>query len=184
MGAFRWGWLVLAWLALNATAGDIYVCKGAHGVNSYQTLPCANSAHQLRKTEYSDTMARATTPAPAQYGASMPVARLQANAYVPLPRAKTPPPIVGYECIAGARKWIGTESCPSTYVVFEDGDGTTDSGEMVDVTMTRHLPVRQVGLDQDEFCSRIGAGERIGQGGDDVDQSYEHNKLMRNVCGG
>jgi hypothetical protein len=50
----------LQWLAAaallglmgRAHAGDIYVCKGANGVNTYQNTPCPKPASQLQHSTY------------------------------------------------------------------------------------------------------------------------------------
>lgn len=46
----------------SAAAGDIYVCKGAHGVKSYQNVPCAQVSDQVGHNTYSNAMARPAQP--------------------------------------------------------------------------------------------------------------------------
>lgn len=172
-----------------AHAGSIYVCKGTHGVNSYQTLPCSQPADQLRKTHYSDAMARPAAPMPRyaeSRGELRPVAQPMApTGYTPRRPASEPS---GYRCVAGNRTWVQLTPCPATYAHTKvlDADGYTDSGEHVNgsADLNQQLPVQQQPLDQTKLCDQVAAGARIGQGGDDVDQSYEHNKVMRDQCGG
>lgn len=57
--------LLLGASAGQAAAGDIYVCKGAHGEKVYQNSPCATSSAQVGHSTYSEAMARAPAPPPA-----------------------------------------------------------------------------------------------------------------------
>lgn len=58
-----------------AHAGNIYVCKGAHGVNSYQNTPCPTPVTQIRHETYDDALARPgiPSPAPVSYAAGVSV---------------------------------------------------------------------------------------------------------------
>jgi hypothetical protein len=69
MGTIRWVLAVAALVAMgSAHAGDIYTCKGANGVNTYQNTPCATSTKQLGHQTYSADMARAPAPSADEYG--------------------------------------------------------------------------------------------------------------------
>ena len=182
--------LVFGCMADGAQAGAIYACKGAHGVTSYQNMPCAKAADELGHGAYSDALARPPTPPPPQY-VPPPVASAPASspatgaAYVPAPPAAS----AGFRCTAGPRTWIQLIPCPATYTKTTDIDaeGYTDSGEHVNGTadFTQQLPVQQDALDRSTLCDQVRAGARIGQGGgDDAAQSYARNKMKRNLCGG
>src|SRR5574337_1192049 len=86
----------LGFFATTALAGNIYVCKGAHGVNSYQNTPCATPDKQIRHETYDEALARPGTPPPAarvSYGADPSVGggrRLDDSRMAP-PAPRAPP---------------------------------------------------------------------------------------------
>lgn len=53
-------WLAGVAMALGAPAhaGDVYVCKGADGIDSYQSVPCAADASQLSHGSYDDSIGK------------------------------------------------------------------------------------------------------------------------------
>ena len=191
----------LQWLAAaallglmgRAHAGDIYVCKGANGVNTYQNTPCPKPASQLQHSTYDASLARPGTP-PAD-GVQQPVQQRElhqapaaGSTYTNPPPAPAAP--TGYQCTAGRRTWIQRTPCPATYqasqLVQVDGH-MIDTGRPVSGTgwMESEKPVQQQTMDRDALCDRVRAGARIGQGGgSDASQSYERNKLKRSLCGG
>lgn len=62
-----------------------------------------------------------------------------------------------------------------------------DTGQPVSGTgwVDSEKSVRQQTMDRDTLCDQVRSGARIGQGGgSDASQSYERNKLKRNLCGG
>lgn len=190
----------LQWLAAaallglmgRAHTGDIYVCKGANGVNTYQNTPCPKPASQLQHSTYDASLARPGTP-PAD-DVQQPVQQREllrapaagsTDANPPAPAAPT-----GYQCTAGRRTWIQRTPCPATYqasqLVQVDGH-MIDTGRPVSGTgwMESEKPVQQQTMDRDALCDRVRAGARIGQGGgSDASQAYERNKLKRSLCGG
>lgn len=192
--ALRWlAAATLLGLAAQAQAGDIYVCKGANGVNTYQNTPCTEPANQLQHGTYDDSMARPSTPPPNELRRPVqqrelhqaPLVGTAYNNSSPAPAAPT-----GYQCTAGSRTWIQRTPCPSTY---QDSQLVRVNGHMMDtgqqVTGTGWVdsdrPVRQQTMDRDTLCDQVHSGARIGQGGgSDASQSYERNKLKRNLCGG
>lgn len=102
------------------------------------------------------------------------------------PRADTAP--AAYQCTAGNRTWIQRTPCPATYASgnFVDVDGHLMDGTPVHGTgfMQADKPVQQQTMGRDALCDQVRAGARIGQGGSSASQSYERNKLKRNLCGG
>jgi len=189
----------LQWLAAaallglmgQAQAGDIYVCKGANGVNTYQNTPCPKPASQLQHSTYDASLARPGTP-PAD-GVQQPVQQreLYRAPAAGSTDANPPPPAAptGYQCTAGRRTWIQRTRCPTTYTEAQsvDVDGRTIDGQMVTGTgwINIEKPVQQQTMDRDTLCDQVRAGARIGQsGGSDASQAYERNKLKRSLCGG
>ena len=64
----RWPIAVVLLLLIRpqpSQAGDIYVCKGAHGEKVFQNTACPQTNQQLGHSTYSDSLAR--PPAPADY---------------------------------------------------------------------------------------------------------------------
>jgi hypothetical protein len=195
MRVIHWAW-VIAFLAVSGVvhAGDIYVCKGANGVNTYQNTPCPKPASQLQHSTYDASLARPGTPPPDDVR-QQPVqqrelhqAPLVGAAYSNSSAAPVKP--TGYQCTAGRRTWIQRTPCPATYQAsqFVHVDGhMIDTGQPVSGTgwMDSEKPVQQQTMDRDALCDQVRAGARIGQGGgSDASQSYERNKLKRNLCGG
>lgn len=179
-------------LVAQAQAGDIYVCKGANGVNIYQNTPCPKPASQLQHSTYDPSLARPGTPPPDDV--QQPVQQRELR-QVPLAGAAethSPPPAsapTGYQCTAGRRTWIQRTPCPATYQAsqFVRVNGhMMDTGQPVSGTgwLDAERPVQQQTMDRDALCDQVHAGARIGQGGSSASQSYERNKLKRNLCGG
>lgn len=83
-------WVVACLLVPAVRAGNIYTCKGANGVNTYQNLPCAKPAEQIQHATYDDALARPGTPAPTaprdRYGTAAPAHRGM-GAAIPPPAA-------------------------------------------------------------------------------------------------
>lgn len=188
-----WAWVV-AFFALSggAHAGDIYICKGPNGVNSYQNTPCASPAAQLRHSEYDATLARPGTPPP--------VTEVERGGSVMVPPQVSPPPrqpvqtaqarpIVGFRCTDDYRSWLQVTPCPTSTSRSElvNVRGTlTTTGEPVTGTAfaPRTVPIQQEALDADAFCGLLGTGVRLGRGLSASSESYERNKIKRNLCGG
>jgi len=179
-------------VAHTVIAGDIYVCKGSNGVNTYQNTPCPKPADQLQHNTYDASLARPGTPPPDDV--RQPVQQRELH-QAPLADAantgSSPAPIAptGYQCTAGRRTWIQRTPCPATYQDSQsvDVDGHTIDGQMVTGTgwINVEKPVQQQAMDRDALCDQVRARARIGQsGGSDASQSYERNKLKRNLCGG
>lgn len=192
MGMMRW-WFAAGLLTSVGLshAGDIYTCKGANGVNTYQNTPCPKPESQLQHSTYDASLARPGTPPPD--AAEQPVQQGEVNQAPPravadssAPRQNTPP--AAYRCTAGNRTWIQRTPCPATYREGQsvDVDGRTMEGQMVRGTgwIDVEKPVQQQVMSQDALCDQVRAGARIGQGGSSASQSYERNKLKRNLCGG
>ncbi|KRE86915.1 hypothetical protein ASG75_01740 [Rhodanobacter sp. Soil772] len=194
MRVIHWAWVV-AFLAVSGGvhAGDIYVCKGANGVNSYQNTPCPTPAAELQHNTYDAALARPGTQPPPD-GAQQPVQQREVyqappagDAYVNSQRSPSAP--TGYQCTASRRTWIQKTPCPATYSTsnFVDIDGHLMDGTPVRGTgfMPVDKPVQQQQLSRDALCDQVRAGARVGQGGgSSASQSYERNKLKRNLCGG
>lgn len=206
-------WLCVGALLLagSANAGDIYVCKGASGEKVYQSTPCPTPDKQVDHRKYDPSMARA---ADGSAGATDRIYRSSMGSYseqnasavrygngtgMSYPggsppvagEAAAPPPAppTGYRCAAGNRAWIQQTPCPATYAGsnFVNVDGHLMDGTPVRGTGFMHTdkPVQQQQLDQDALCAQVRSGARLGQGGgSDASQSYERNKLKRNLCGG
>lgn len=179
-------------LVAQAQAGDIYTCKGANGVNTYQNTPCPKPESQLQHSTYDPSLARPGTPPPDDV--QQPVQQRELR-QVPLAGAAethSPPPApapTGYQCTAGRRTWIQRTPCPATYQAsqFVQVNGhMMDTGQPVSGTgwLDAERPVQQQTMDRDALCDQVRAGARIGQGGSSASQSYERNKLKRNLCGG
>lgn len=204
-------WIAGLWLVFAgpATAGDIYTCKGAHGEKVYQNAPCPTPDKQVDHQQYDPAMARAAdgsagatdriytslmgsyseqSTATAGYSGG---ARYS-NGSPPVPGERTSPAPTaptGYQCKAGQRIWMQTTRCPATYKEAQsvDVDGRTITGQMVRGSgwIDVEKPVQQQAMDRDAFCDQVRAGARIGEGGGtDASQSYERNKLKRNLCDG
>lgn len=114
-----------------AHAGDIYVCKGAHGEKVYQNSPCASSTAQVGHSTYSDDMARAPAAPPAalsndaiEWGAAPPPAP-------PAPVARVAPaPVGGLDASSYQRGEVRALRCvtPSGRVYYARGEcGTSVS---------------------------------------------------------
>ena len=186
---------VVAFLAVSGGvhAGDIYVCKGANGVNSYQNTPCPTPAAELQHNTYDAALARPGTQPPPD-GAQQRVqqrevyqAQPAGDAYANSQQGPSAP--TGYQCTASRRTWIQKTPCPATYSTsnFVDIDGHLMDGTPVRGTgfMPVDKPVQQQQLSRDALCDQVRAGARVGQGGgSSASQSYERNKLKRNLCGG
>ena len=174
-----------------AHAGDIYTCKGADGVNTYQSAPCANPAAELSHRQYDQGLARSAArstehpgrmpdPSPAS-----PVPAPPAAAY----SAASRQPTAGYLCTNDKGSWIQLEPCPTITTRTERTDVysyVTSTGERVNSTgyAQKPVPIHQRELDQDALCGQVLAGARFGRGLSDTQQSYERNKIKRNQCGG
>jgi hypothetical protein len=211
MRVIHWAWGV-AFLAVSGVvhAGDIYVCKGTHGEKVYQSTPCPTPDKQVDHRKYDPSIVRAAdgsagatervyTSAASGYGEQMEagggysrsggVRYSSGSPPVPGEQASPPPAAPkGYRCTAGNRTWVQQTPCPSTYAGsnFVDVDGHLMDGTPVHGTGFMHVdkPVQQQ-LDNDALCEQVRSGARIGQGGgSDASQSYERNKLKRNLCGG
>lgn len=175
-----------------AHAGDIYVCKGANGVNTYQNTPCPKPVDQLQHSTYNAEMARPGTPPPDDV--RQPVQQREVYEAPPQVGANTSAPRVAaapaaYQCTAGNRTWIQRTPCPATYQTsqFVHVDGhLVGTGEPVSGTgvMLNDRPVQQQTMGHDALCDQVRAGARIGRGGSSASQSYERNKIKRNLCGG
>jgi hypothetical protein len=193
MGMTRW-WFAAGLLASVGLshAGDIYTCKGANGVNTYQNTPCAKPANQLQHSTYDASLARPGTPA--RDDVQEPVQQREVYQAPPARDAyarpqQSPAAPSGYQCTAGRRTWIQKTPCPATYSTsnFVGIDGHLMDGTPVHGTgfVPRENPVQQQQLSRDALCDQVRAGARVGQGGgSDASQSYERNKLKRNLCGG
>jgi len=192
-GALRCLVLVAAAVGVgSAAAGDIYVCKGANGVNTYQNTPCPKPASQLQHSTYDPSLARPGTPPADDVQQPVQQRELRRAPAAGSTDANPPPPAAptGYQCTAGRHTWIQRTPCPATYqasqLVQVDGH-MIDTGRPVSGTgwMESEKPVQQQTMDRDALCDRVRAGARIGQGGgSDASQSYERNKLKRSLCGG
>ncbi|CAM5589675.1 DUF4124 domain-containing protein [Rhodanobacter lindaniclasticus] len=85
----------------SALAGNIYICKGAHGVNTYQNVPCPKPADQIRHDTYDDALGRPGTPVPdgIGYGQRVPVrgvaSRLVGAVQAPVSLPPPAPPATG-----------------------------------------------------------------------------------------
>jgi hypothetical protein len=179
----------LFFLPMLAHAGDIYVCKGANGVNAYQNTPCPTPSAQLQHNTYDASLAR--PGAGPQEGGQ----QIQREVYQAQPTGsehsnprQEPATPMGYQCTTGRRTWIQKTPCPATYSSsnFVDINGHLVDGTPVHGTgfMPVDRPVQQRKLDRDTLCEQVRAGARVGEGGSSVSQSYERNKIKRNQCGG
>lgn len=180
----------LFFLPLLAHAGDIYVCKGANGVNTYQNIPCPTPSAQLQHNTYDASLARPGTlpPEGEQQVQQREVYQAPPTGTAHSTPQKEPAAPMGYQCTAGRRTWIQKAPCPATYSSsnFVDINGHLMDGTPAHGTgfMPVDKPVQQQQLDRDTLCKQVRAGARVGQGGSSASQSYERNKIKRNQCGG
>jgi hypothetical protein len=188
-----WWLIAAAWLvfASPVLAGNIYVCRGAHGVKTYQNSPCATLAAELKHSAYDDSLSRPGTPVEpsAQSVRQREVYQEPHVNDASSGRTIAAAAPTGYQCTAGRRSWIQNAPCPATYMDSESVDvtGHTVDGQFLQGSgwMPVEKPVQQKSMDSDAFCEKVRAGARIGQeGGSSTSQSYERNKIKRNQCGG
>lgn len=178
-----WAFAALAGLiwAGTAAAGDVYVCKGPNGVNSYQNTPCA-PGKELKHQTFSDSLGR--PPAPPAYREIPPPPPLPENpgrgiGVAGLDVEREAP--AGYECTAGRRTWVQTAPCPATYTTGAPitVNGVNQFGQPIHGTGTvaQQAPVQQQELDHDTLCSKVQDGANMGHGWTAGRQSYERTKL-------
>lgn len=130
--------LVFWFFTPSAHAGNIYICKGANGVNTYQNIPCAKPADQIRHDRYDDALTRAadgsaghteriyTTPAYGRGGVT------QLGGSARMGPAPTLPPTGGLDSSAYQRGEVqGTRCVSATGQVYVSADGCRTSTQLV-----------------------------------------------------
>lgn len=195
MSMNRWLMGVVLWGACSlCMAGNIYVCKGKHGVNVYQNTLCANAAAQLQHSTFNDDVGRPSAPEPAYE--RMPTGNSNnASAAVAVANHRNAPvqqssePVQhAYACQAGNKRWIQSTPCPATYTKSQmvDVDGYSDNGTPMSGTafVPTQAPVQSQTLDAQQICDRLNHFASTGHG-DAAAQGYERNKLRAKYnCGG
>ena len=184
---------VVAALAASHAAGaaDIFECKGANGVTSFQNEPCAPRQKTMAHGSYQREPDAPSSyqPPPGQYQGAEPMTRTRTGAVIAAPGDPSrQQATVAYQCTAGDRRWVQYSPCPATYMhgIAVDGlNGQTDNGQHVtngSGWAQVQSPVDQQSMTSQQLCAQLGdGGARIPHSGQsDV---YERNVAKRKYCG-
>lgn len=187
--------LLLAFVALPCSAGQIYKCKGPKGEVIFSNIKCPEKSEVQSVSTY-----QPSPDSPDQLRAAHQEARrirdrdsavvYDQPAQSGTQRAEAAP--AGFQCEANGKRWVQSAPCPATSTRRVSDSYHVDgviagTGEFV--TGTAHgshqetVPVSQKAISRDDLCDSIAKRERVAERGKDADSAYERRKLAHANCG-